>query len=197
VNLPWPALTAGGAAVAVGAAGLIYAVLPQSSATGSSPSSAMGGMTGMTGMARTAGGSGAAGGSSTGAPITISGAYVRQPIAPYLSQAAAYFTLHNSTDQPDRVVQVATGASADAELETTAAGAATGGAMSMTPLGHELVVPAHGSVRLEAGGVHLMLTHLIGTLKTGQSVDIEVTMAQSGDVEVQAPVIPYGARTPR
>lgn len=95
MRLPWPALAAGSVAVAVGAAGLIYAAVPQSTAAPSS--------------------------SGPGA-VTVADAYVRAPIPPNLNEASAYFTAYNTTSHPDRIIGVQTGAGAVSMLHTSAGG---------------------------------------------------------------------------
>jgi len=81
-----PAVVAGVAVAALGAAGLVRAAVP----TGS-------------------------GGGTTAAPITITGAFVRAP-APPTQEAAAYFTVHNNTGTADRLIAVVTGAARESML---------------------------------------------------------------------------------
>ena len=158
MRLPWPQLAGGAAVVAAGVAGLVYAVVP------SSPGDA------------SAGGVG---------EVTIADAYVRAPL-PGQTSAAAYFTVDNTTNRPDRVVSVETGAGASAELHNA----------QMTAMTHPVVVPAHGSLTLHTGGMHVMIEKLFGPLTKGQTVNIEVDFAHAGAIDVVAKVIPYGATPP-
>ena len=73
------------------------------------------------GMAGLVGGSvpppAAADGTSHTAPIVIGGAYVREPATP--NNAAAYFTIFNTSDRPDVLSSVSSGAGAQASGSAT------------------------------------------------------------------------------
>ena len=159
MRLPWHAVGGGVVAVALGAAGLIAAAVPQSS--GAAPT--------------TSSGPGA---------VTIADAYVRVPVPPG-KEAAAYFTVYNTTGQPDRITSVQTGAGATAELHSA----------SMQELSGA-TVPAHGKLALRTGGMHVMIGQLFGKLVAGQFVNIDVNFVHAGAIDVVAKVIPYGATPP-
>ncbi len=53
---------------------------------------------------------------ATGAPIVVGGAYVREPANGV--NAAAYFTVHSTTEAPDGLSTVESGAGAQASLHT-------------------------------------------------------------------------------
>ncbi|WP_375479152.1 copper chaperone PCu(A)C [uncultured Jatrophihabitans sp.] len=164
MKLPLPALAAGAIAIALGAAGLARAAAPESSGT--------------------------AAGTASGAPIVVSGAYVYAPVPP-ADTAAAYFTVTNTTGEPDRLDGVLSGAGAKAVVHAVGAN----GAMSaMSPTG--VTVPAHGSLVLSPGKGHVMIEHLYGAVKAGQYVNLELDFADAGSIEVSAPVIAYGSTPP-
>lgn len=154
--LAWSAV-----AIALGAAGLIAAAVPQSSAS-SGPSASPG-----------------------AGEITVTNAYVRANV-PGTGTAAGYFTVYNTTSRADRIVSVETGAGESAELHSG----------TMQPL-RSAVVPAHGTLALHPGGDHLMIEHLLGRLRPGQTVNVEVDFARTGPVDVVAKVIRYGAPVPK
>ncbi len=118
----------------------------------------------------------------------VTGAYVRQPASPDV--AAAYFTVYNTTAVADTLVSAATGAGEESVLHTE-----TNGDMIDTPE-RGVVIPAHGSVVFKPTTGHVMIEKLIGTLLPGQTVDIELTFANAGQVVVQAPVIGIYATPP-
>jgi copper(I)-binding protein len=122
------------------------------------------------------------------APITVTGAFVRAP-APPTKEAAAYFTVHNNSDSADRLVAVSTGAARESMLHTD-----VGGRMTMLMSG--VRVPAHGTLVLTAGQDHVMLEHLVGTMRAGQSVQLTLTFQRAGTIDVTAPVIAPGAPAP-
>jgi copper(I)-binding protein len=121
-------------------------------------------------------------------PIVVSGAWVRQP-APPTDAVAAYFTVRNNTDTPDRIVSVRTSAGRSAVLHTYVDGV-------MTAVASGAVVPAHKALVLSTGKGHLMIEHLRGTLHPGDRVKIDLTFAGAGAIHVSAPVIALGAPAP-
>ena len=152
-------------AVIVGMAGLVRGSIPQT------PASA-----------------GTAASSSTGAdPIVVGGAYVREPANGI--NAAAYFTVYNTTAMPDTLVSAASGAGAVAGLHTDEGG-------TMTALASGLQIPAHGSVTLQPGKVHVMIEKLYGPVQAGQTVNLQLTFTHAGEVLVTAPVIAITAPAP-
>jgi len=157
VRLPWPALAGGLVVAALGASGLVRGAMPQSSATGS----------------------------STSAPIVVTGAYVRPPLPP-AKTAAVYFTVYNTTSKPDRLVGVEAGVGTDAVLHT-------GG---MTPQAGGVLVPAHGRLTLSVGRGHVMIEGVTEPLKAGDQVNIELDFANAGALDVSAPVVPLGRPVP-
>ena len=125
--------------------------------------------------------SGAAGGATAGsAPIVISGAYVRQPASPEL--AAVYLTIYNTTSRPDTLTSVTSGSGESSSVHTEVNS-------SMVENTSGLVIPAHGSVVLKPTTGHIMIQKLYGTLKAGQTVNLELDFANAGPVLVTAPVI--------
>ncbi len=130
----------------------------------------------------------AATGNSAAAPIVVTNAYVRPP-APPNDTAAAYFTIYNTTGTPDTLQSVVTGAGSSAVLHVIASG-------QMRVEAGGLVVPAHGSVSLSAGTGHVMISGLFGTLEPGQTVNLELTFARAGPIEVTATVIALTAPAP-
>ena len=120
----------------------------------------------------------ASGGAAAGPrdPIVVSGAYVREPANGI--NAAAYFTVYNTTDAPDVLTAVESGAGEQTTLHTD----------GMRPTA-ELSIPAHGSLALSPGKGHVMIEKLYGPLKPGQSVNFQLTFAKAGQLLLTAPVI--------
>lgn len=131
----------------------------------------------------------AAGGGTSGSPsIVVTGAYVRQP-APPTDAAAAYFTVYNTTGSADRLLSVVSGAGATTVLHAEVNG-------QMTVVADGVVIPAHGKLVLSTGGGHVMIENLYGDLQPGQDVNLELTFADAGPIDVSAPVIALGAPAP-
>jgi copper(I)-binding protein len=162
------------AAVLVGALGIVglaRAAVPQTKAD-SATSTTMPGMN--------------MGTNSAGA-ISISGAYVRQPASPDV--AAAYFTVHNDGSSADTLVSVQSGAGQETDLHTDKG-------TSMADMPNGIPIPAHGTVVLTPGSYHVMIQKLIGPIKAGQTVDLQLAFANAGPIDVVAPVIAIMAPAP-
>jgi len=153
-------LIAAGLVALVGAAGLVRGALPQATPASASPA---------------------------GAPMVVSGAYVREPANGI--NAAAYFTVYNTTADADVLTTVNSGAGAETTLH-----AETDGSMSASAAG--LTIPAHGSVTLSPGKGHAMIEKLYGALKPGQTVNLQLDFAKAGEMLVTAPVIAISAPAP-
>ena len=155
-------LVAAGVVVLLGLAGLVRGAVPQSAPKPASTTAT--------------------------APIVIGGAYIREPANGV--NAAAYFTVFNTTDAPDTLTTVVSGAGAQTTLHSEVANG------NMTIDANGLVIPAHGSVSLSPGKGHAMIEKLYGALKPGQTVNLSLTFAKAGTVLVTAPVIAIAAAAP-
>jgi len=119
-------------------------------------------------------------------PIVVSGAYVREPANGI--NAAAYFTIYNTTGAPDVLTAVESGAGGQTTLHTESAG-------GMQP-STGLTIPAHGSLTLSPGKGHIMIEKLYGPLRPGQNVNFQLTFAKAGELLLTAPVIAVAAPAP-
>jgi copper(I)-binding protein len=98
--------------------------------------------------------------------------------------AAAYLTL-TGTGTADRLVGAATPAAATIELHTHVM---EGGMARMAHV-PEIEVPARGTVRLEPGGLHLMLIDIAAPLAPDAKVPLRLEFASGAAVEIEAPVV--------
>lgn len=119
------------------------------------------------------------------APIVISNAWVRPP-APPTRAAAAYFTVRNTTDRPDRLESVTSSVGAFAVLHTAQ--------MSVNKAG--VLIPAHGRLVLSTGHGHVMIERIRTPLRPGSTVDLQLRFAHAGVVLATARVIALGAPDP-
>ena len=131
-----------------------------------------------------AAGSGGTPSAPAAAPIVVTNAYVREPASPDV--AAAYFTISNTTDTDDTLIGVDSGAGKTTALHNSAMAEMTGG----------LRIPAHSSVTLSPGNGHVMIEDLLGPLKPGQTVNLQLTFAHNIPLIVEAPVIAINAPAP-
>lgn len=118
--------------------------------------------------------------------MVVSGAYVREPANGI--NAAAYFTIRNTTGVPDVLTAVSSGAGEQTSLHAES----SGGMRDSTGLS----IPAGGSVTLSPGRGHIMIEKLYGPLKPGQSVNFQLTFAKAGQLLLTAPVIAVTAPAP-
>jgi periplasmic copper chaperone A len=103
--------------------------------------------------------------------------------------AAAYLTLRNVSATTVTVTGVESPIAGHAMIHETKV---EGGQSKMRP--HEQLVIAPGAtVKLEPGGLHVMLHDLKQPLTVGQTVPLVILLAGGGSVQVTAAVRPLGA----
>jgi hypothetical protein len=92
----------------------------------------------------------------------------------------AYLTIVNTGAGADTLTGVATDAAAAVELHRTAV---NDGVASMERV-RSIAVPAHGEVRLEPGGYHLMLAGLRRDLRAGDVIVLTLTFERAGPSKI-------------
>jgi periplasmic copper chaperone A len=108
---------------------------------------------------------------------------------PGTDMAAAYLTLRNVSTNPITVTGVQSPVAGMAMIHETKI---QGGQSQMRP--HEQLVVAPGkTVKLEPGGLHVMLHDLKQPLMVGQNVPLVITLAGGGTLQVTAAVRPLTA----
>lgn len=137
---------------------------------------------------------------AAGEELEVTGAWART--SPALATAGAvYLVVENPTGSDDALVGAAVDPSiaATVELHQTTAdepddpmpgdGPMPGGPgmMRMTPV-DEIPVPAGGAAVLEPGGYHIMLLDLAAPLEVGSTIEVTLTFAGAGEVQVAADV---------
>ena len=68
--------------------------------------------------------------------------------------------------------------------------------MKMRPARTALQIPPGEEVRLDPGGMHIMLMQLRQPLPEGESIPITFTFRKAGEITVNAPIASLTARTP-
>jgi copper(I)-binding protein len=128
---------------------------------------------------------------STLGPLEIDTPWARASIGT-ARPAAAYVTIRNTGDQPDRLIRIETPVAARPEVHEMVH---EGGAMKMRPAG-PLEIPPGGEVRLEPGGRHIMLMQLKELLEQGGQVPLTLVFEKAGAITVEAPIGAVGASAP-
>jgi len=120
--------------------------------------------------------------------LTVADAWVRA--IPGAAVAAAYMTLHNGSARTVRVIGVRSALAGHAMIHETRL---ENGISTMRA--HEPLVIAPGaSVRLEPGGLHVMLHDLGHPLAVEEQVPLELLLEGGGRVEVSARVRPLSGQ---
>ncbi len=118
-------------------------------------------------------------------PLTISDGYVPLPASPDV--AAAYLTITNNGDTPDKLTKVTSDVTSMVmpmdEKDNNGVG-------SMTDLA-DVTIPAHTSMRFTPNHAHLMLEKP-RPLKAGDHVPMTLTFTHAGTVELDLPVVALG-----
>ena len=123
------------------------------------------------------------GSSAAAEPPTVSNAWIRAT-PPGARTAAAYLTI-TSSGTADRLLGATTPAAGAVEIHAHVAEA---GLQRMVRV-EELTLPAGESVRLEPGGLHLMLIGIALPLVPGTNVAFALRFETAGTVEIELPVV--------
>ncbi|WP_236571433.1 copper chaperone PCu(A)C [Rhodovarius lipocyclicus] len=105
--------------------------------------------------------------------------------------AAGYMVLRNEGAVPDRLMAASSPMARAIEMHHMSM---TDGIMRMRPLPDGIVLPTGQSVRLEPGGLHLMLVGPIGGLAQGTRVPVTLRFERAGEVTVELAVEAAGSR---
>ena len=107
-----------------------------------------------------------------------------RPLPAVSPNGAAYMTLMNKGNAPDRLLSVSTPAARKAEIHDHTM---EGGMMKMRPVDHVDIVPGDPSV-LQPGGMHIMLMGLKEPLVEGKFFPLTLNFERAGTVEVTVTV---------
>ncbi|HEY7885390.1 MAG TPA: copper chaperone PCu(A)C [Cellvibrionaceae bacterium] len=117
------------------------------------------------------------------APVTVSDAFVRVPIAGQ-KNSAAFMTLHNHGTDKQSLVAVETSLAETAELHSHTM---TEGMMRMRREASIDIAPG-SRVHLEPGSLHIMLFNLQHTIRTGDTAAFTLIFADGRRLPVTVPV---------
>jgi copper(I)-binding protein len=116
------------------------------------------------------------------AGVSVSDPWVRALGA---GPGAAYLTIENRAEQPDRLLGATAEPGAAAELHESRTDAA--GASTMAPVEGGLALAPGETVVLQPGGLHVMIMDL-PRLEPGATVRLTLTFERAGEVVVDAPL---------
>lgn len=115
-----------------------------------------------------------------------------RPTPPGGRAGAAYFSVANKGGLQDRLLRASSPRAATVELHSMNM---DGNVMRMRPV-PAVAVPAGATVKLEPGGLHVMLTGLKQPLKTGERFPLTLVFEKAGSVTVEIVVEEAGASVP-
>lgn len=121
------------------------------------------------------------------ASLVAHDAWVRA--TPGVDVAAAYLTLRNGGTRAVVVIGVRSALAGHAMIHETAL---NNGQSAMRPHARLSIAPGQ-TVRLEPGGLHVMLSMLAHPLTAGEKVPLQLLLEGGGTLAVIAPVRPLGA----
>ena len=109
------------------------------------------------------------------------------------SSGAAYMTITNNGQTPDRVSCVSSDASAQCQIHTMAM---EDGVMKMRPVEGGLEIKPGETVMLKPSSFHVMLVNLKHPLQQGKMVKATLKFENAGTINVEYPVAAIGAAAP-
>ncbi|MFJ8694561.1 copper chaperone PCu(A)C [Streptomyces roseolilacinus] len=108
----------------------------------------------------------------------VSGAFIPEPVN--ADMAGGFLTVTNTGGAGDTLTSVTSDLSDDVQMHETKD-------RKMRQV-ESFDLPAHGELRLERGGSHLMFMELKRTVRQGDKVRIELHFEKSDPIEVEVPV---------
>ena len=120
---------------------------------------------------------------ATAKAIAVEAPWVREA-PPGARVLGAYMTLVNGSEQADRLLSVSSSLADEIEIHRMTV---KNGMMDMEPITF-LTVPARGEVKLQPGGLHLMIYGVKRDLKEGDRFPMELKFEHSGSMTVDVPV---------
>ncbi len=118
------------------------------------------------------------------ATLEISEAWVREA-PPTARMMAGYMTINNTSDTPATVISISSPDYDSAEIHRTVI---EDGVARMLPV-RQLEIPANSQVKLEPGGLHLMLFEPQRPLPEGETVTFIIHLDDSNSVSTTSPVV--------
>ncbi|WP_445280152.1 copper chaperone PCu(A)C [Streptomyces sp. DSM 118148] len=142
------------------------------------PAAALAGALALMGCGSGAGTGADAGRGDSKAELSVSSAYMPQPVSP--DMAAGFLTITNQGGAEDALTSVSSDVAGKVTMHST-----VGGAMREKT---SFAIPAHGRLVFRSGANHLMFEELKRSPKQGQHVTLKLTFAESGPLTVEMPV---------
>lgn len=124
--------------------------------------------------------------------LVVEGAWTRAT-PPGAKTAAGYLVLRNTGNSDDRLVRIESPVAETIEVHSMTM---DGGIMRMRRLDALLTIPAGGEVRLDPGGLHLMMMGLKAPFRQGERIGLDLVFERAGRIAVEMPVVRVGTMEP-
>lgn len=99
--------------------------------------------------------------------------------------SAVYLTIHNGTATADTLIDISSEAADSAEVHESIKN--DDGTTSMHPAGQQIIDEAE-QLRLESGGLHIMLMDLTQNIEVNDSLTVSLKFARVGTKNISVPV---------
>jgi hypothetical protein len=100
------------------------------------------------------------------------------------TNSAIYIDVYNGTDKPDTLMSVKTKIASNSEIHEAFE---ENGLMGMRPAGKQ-PIPSYSVLKLQPGGLHIMLMRLTRPLAVGDSVRLQLKFYEVGNRNIKIPV---------
>jgi len=120
--------------------------------------------------------------------LLISDVWARATV-PSVAVGAVYFIIENRGPQADTLIDASCPQATSAMFHRTTQ---TNGVSHMEPV-DSIAIPPGGTVKIEPGGLHLMLMGLKQPLKAGMLVPLTLRFRRAGKVVVRMQIVPLDA----
>jgi hypothetical protein len=117
------------------------------------------------------------------AGIAVSGGWA-SPTPGGVAVSAGYMTITNNSDTADTLTGASSPRAASVEIHRMSM---EGAVMQMRPAG-PLPIPAHQSITLAPGGLHLMFQGVSTPFAEGESIPVQLIFEHAGSVSAELPV---------
>ncbi len=105
-------------------------------------------------------------------------------LPPSAPTAVVYMVIKNNSEKDDALISIKSSVAGKVAIHLMSM---DDGMMSMRPV-EKVTIPAHGSVKLHSGGLHIMMSKLKKPLKVGGGVDLTLKFEHAGEINLLAPV---------
>ncbi len=123
--------------------------------------------------------------------LVITGAFARATL-PGAPVGGAFLSIENRGDSDDRLVSAKADFAGMTQLHNMRM---EGEVMKMYQMENGIPLPAHQTVQLAPGGLHVMFMKLKAPLVEGDTVKVELTFEKAGTATVELPVESFAAKT--